>query len=120
VIHPQERVGVKHPDVVESDLGWAVRLASGGDENHLAAQLAYAKRAGKGYGVSVFERGPTADKFDAMQFEILQDAPPLHFHHFALVVHEIVDGKIFFEGIVDTVETTLLETGKVECGDRKS
>ncbi len=66
--------------------------------------------------MGVFERGPAADELDVMNCEIFQDALALHFHHFSLVVHEIMDGEIFFQGIVDAVEAALLETGKVECG----
>ena len=32
------------------------------------------------------------------------------------MVHEVVDREILLEGIVDTVETALLEAGKVESG----
>ena len=64
-------------------------------QNHVAAQLAYAIRARNGHGMRVFERCPAADELDVVQGEILQDALALHFNHFALVVHEIVDRKIF-------------------------
>jgi len=93
-----------------------MRLASGGDENHIAVQLAYAIRTGNGHGVGVFERSLAAYELDVMKGEVLQDALALHLNHFPLVVHEIVDGEILFKGIVDAVETALLETGKVERG----
>src|ERR1017187_2277218 len=113
---PQEGVGIKNPDVVESYFRWTVRLASGGDESHIAAQSADAVRRRDGHGVRVFERTTAADEFDAMQGQILQNALPLHFNHFALVVHEIIDRQILFQRVVDAVEATLLEPGKVESG----
>ena len=75
---------------------------------NLAAQPAYAIHAGNGHGVGVFKRSAAADKFDVMKSEILQDPLAFHFNHVSLVVHEIVDGKILFQGIVDAVETALL------------
>ena len=107
-VHLQECVGVKNPDVVESYFWWTVRFAPGGDQNHIAAQLARAIRSGNGHRMGIFERSPAADELDVMKVEILQDALALHFHHFALVVHEVVDGEILFQRIVDAVETALL------------
>jgi hypothetical protein len=57
-----------------------------------------------------------ADEFDLMECEVLQNALALHVHDFTLVMHEVVDGKILFQRVVDTVETALLEAGKVESG----
>ena len=118
-IHPQERVRVEDPDVVESYFWRTVRSTSSGNENHIATQLPDAIRTGNGYGVGLFERSPAADELDVMKGEILQDALALHFNHFSLVVHEIMDGQILFKGIVDAAETALFETGKVECGFTK-
>ena len=74
-----------------------MRLASGRQENHIATQLANAIRTGNGHGVGVFERSPAADKLDAMKGEILQDPLALHFNHFSLVVHEIIDAEILLK-----------------------
>src|SRR2546428_12080060 len=60
--------------------------------------------------------GLSAHEVDMVKREIFQDAPALHVHHFALVMHEVVNGKIFLERIVDTVEAALLEAGKIERG----
>src|SRR6266849_4275512 len=48
--------------------------------------------------------------------EIFQDAPALHVHNFALVMHEVVNGKIFLERIVDAVETALLQAREIQRG----
>ncbi len=40
--------------------------------------------------------------------KIFQDAPAFHFDNFTLVMHEVVNGKIFLERIVDAVEAALL------------
>ena len=55
-----------------------------------------------------------------MECEVFQNALPLHVYYFTLVMHEIVDGEIFLERVVDSVETALLEPGKVERGFAKS
>ncbi len=57
-----------------------------------------------------------ADELDFMECEVLQNALAFHVNDFTLVVHEVVDREILLEGIVDTVETALLEAGKVESG----
>ena len=49
-----------------------------------------------------------------VQREILEDAPALHLDDFAFVVHEIVDGEIFFQRVVDAVEAALLQAGEIE------
>src|SRR5580704_11239386 len=54
-----------------------------------------------------------------MKGEVLQNALALPLHHFALMVHEITDGEILFEGIVDAVDAALFETGEVKCGFTK-
>src|SRR5712692_9862379 len=69
-----------------------------------------------GNGIRVLKGCLAADAFDLVECEVLQNAPALHVDDFTLVVHEIVDGKIFLERIVDSVETALLEAGKVERG----
>src|SRR5579864_1332634 len=96
-----------------------MRLASCGDKNHFATQSAYAIRAGDGHGVDILKRSAPTNEFDVMKGEVFQDALALPLHHFAFMVLEITDGEIFFEGIVDAVDTALLETGKVKCGFTK-
>jgi len=54
-----------------------------------------------------------------VECEVFQNAAALHIDDFALVVHEVVDGEILLERVVDTVETALLEAGKIECGFAK-
>src|SRR5580658_9271201 len=51
-----------------------------------------------------------------MKREILENALAFHLHHFALVVHEVADGEIFLERIVDAIEAALLEARKVKGG----
>jgi len=48
--------------------------------------------------------------------ESCEDAPTLHVHNFALVMHEVVNGKVFLERIVDTVEASLLQAREIERG----
>src|SRR5919109_1451106 len=55
-----------------------------------------------------------ANKFDLVQSEISQNPPPLHVHYFALVVHEVVHGEIFFQRIINAVEPALLQAGKIK------
>jgi len=90
-----------------------MRLASGGNENHFAAQSACAIYAGTR---KRCERPSNAARpcmsFYVMKFEVFQDALPLPLHHLALMMHEIADGEILFEGIVDAVDTALLEAEK--------
>src|SRR5438067_1673795 len=49
-----------------------------------------------------------------VQLEVLADPLALHFHHFALVMHEVVDSEIFFQGIINAVEPALSEARKIE------
>ncbi len=54
------------------------------------------------------------DVFDFVELEIFQDAAAFHFDDFTLVVHEVVNGEIFLERIIDPVEATLAEAGKIK------
>ncbi len=62
----------------------------------------------------VFKRRLPLDVFDLVQVKILEDALAFHFNDFALMMHEIVNRKIFFERIIDAVEAALAESGKIE------
>src|SRR5882724_11407296 len=64
----------------------------------------------------VFKGCLAADKLDFVERKIFQNALPFHVHDFALVVHEVVDGEIFLERIVNAIEAALLEPGKIESG----
>src|SRR5712664_2734946 len=66
--------------------------------------------------MGVYKGGLAGHELDMVECEVFQNEPALHVDDFTLVVHEIVDGKIFLERVVDTVETALLEAGKVERG----
>src|SRR5712664_444268 len=66
--------------------------------------------------MGVYKGGLAGHELDMVECEVFQNEPALHVDDFTLVVHEIVDGKIFLERIVDSVETALLEAGKVERG----
>src|SRR2546430_16504413 len=70
--------------------------------------------------MGVYKGSLAAHEFDVVECEVLQNALALHVDYFAFVVHEIVDGEIFLERVVDTVEAALLEAGKVERGFAKS
>ncbi len=91
-----------------------MRLRAGGDENDLAAKTARAVRTSDRDGVRVLERRLAANKLDVVQFEILEDALAFHLDDFPFVVHEIVNGKIFLERVIDAIEAALLESGKIE------
>ena len=103
-------------NIVKSDFRWPMGLGTGGDQNVIATQGAAAVRARNNDGVSVSEGGLSGDQLDAMQREVLEDAPALHVHHFAFVMHKIVDGEIFFQRIVDAVEAALLQAGEIQRG----
>src|SRR6267143_7049478 len=91
-------------------------LGTGGDEENFAFQPARAERTGDGNAVRVFESGPAADEFDLVEREIFQDALAFHVHDFALVVHEIVDGEIFLQRVINAIESALLQAGEIERG----
>src|SRR6266478_759339 len=59
--------------------------------------------------------GLSAHEIDMVKREVFQDTPALHVHNFALVMHEVVNGEIFLERVVDTVEAALLQAGEIEC-----
>ena len=103
-------------DIVEGDFGRAVRLGTRGDENDVAAKAVLSIAAGDVDGVGVFEGRLAVEKCDLVQGEIFEDALAFHFHHFALVVHEVVYGEIFLERVVDAVKAALLEAGEVQGG----
>jgi hypothetical protein len=60
-----------------------------------------------------------ADQFDFVELEIFQDAAALHLDDFSFVVHEIVDGEVVFQRIVDAIEAALFEAGEIEGGFAK-
>jgi hypothetical protein len=115
-LHLQESVGVESVDVVEGDFGRAMRLGTGGDENDVAAKAVLSIATGDVDGVRVLEGGLAVEKCDLMEREIFEDVLAFHFHHFALVVHEVVYGEIFLERVVDAVEAALLKAGEVQGG----
>src|SRR5271169_2173664 len=51
-----------------------------------------------------------------MHFEIFQDALAFHFDDGALMVHEIVNGKIFLERIINSIKPALFQPGKIKRG----
>src|SRR5260370_4323326 len=55
-------------------------------------------------------------QLDVVEREILQNALTLHVDDFAFVVHKIVDGEIFLERIVDTVEAALFQAREIKRG----
>src|SRR6266851_5169374 len=63
--------------------------------------------------------GLAVQDFDVVECEIFQNALALHIDDLTLMVHEIVDGEIFLERIIDPVKAALLEAGKVERGFAK-
>src|SRR5580658_6859360 len=64
----------------------------------------------------IFKCRLPASKFDVVQLEILQNTLALHLNDRALMVHKVVNGKIFLERIIDAIETSLLQTGKIKRG----
>ena len=95
--HLQKSVGIKRMHVVESNFSGAIRLRAGGNQNDVAAQPANAVWRVHGDGVGIFECCLSAHQFDAVEFQILQNAPALHLDNCPFVMHEIVDGQIFFQ-----------------------
>jgi hypothetical protein len=66
--------------------------------------------------MGIHEGGLAAHESDVVECEVFQNALALHVDDFALVMHEVVDGQILFQRVVDTVEAALLEAGKIERG----
>ena len=97
LLHLQESIGIEDMHIVEGDFRRALGRGAGGDENDLSAQAARSAGAANGDGVSIFKGGLAVNQFDVVQLEILTNALPFHFHHFALVMHEVMDGEIFFQ-----------------------
>src|SRR5207248_556678 len=115
LLHLQESIGIEDMHIVEGDFRWAMGRGAGGDENDLSAQAARSTGAAANRdGVSIFKGGLAVNQFDMVQLEILTNALAFHFHHFALVMHEVMDGEIFFQGIINAVESALAQAGKIE------
>src|SRR5260370_17639739 len=72
--------------------------------------------AGNGVRMGVYKGGLAGHELDMVECEVFQNAAALHVDDFTLVVHEIVDSQILLKRVVDSVETALLEAGKVERG----
>src|SRR5262249_46504261 len=113
-IHLKKSVGIERVDVVEGNFRGTMRLGTRGDKNDSAAQRARAGCAANGDGVCILETGLAANQLDLVKVEILEDASSLHLDDFAFVVHEVVDGEIFLERVVDAVEAALLQAGEIE------
>ena len=92
-----------------------MRLRAGRNEDDFSFQLTCALSVGNGHCVGGNKGGLAAYEFDAVECEVLQNALALHVHDFALVMHEIVNGEIFLEGIIDPVKAALLQAGEVQC-----
>ena len=113
-VHLKKCVRIEGMDVVKGNFGRAVGLRAGGDENDFAAEVSCAACSGDCDGVRVLERRLAANKFDVVQLEIFEDALAFHFDDFALVVHKILNGKVFLERVVDAIKAALLEPRKIE------
>ncbi len=113
-IHLEKGVGVERVHIIKGNFRGAVRFRTGGNQDDVTMEAARSIRAGDRYGVRILKGGLAAQEFNLVKFEIFQDAPAFHLDHGSFVVHEIVDGEIFFERIIDTVESALLQAGKIE------
>src|SRR5467141_1656021 len=69
--------------------------------------------------MGIQKSGLPTHEVDLVKRDILQDAAAFHFHHLALVVHEVVDGEIFLERIVDAVEAALFQAREIKRGCAK-
>src|SRR5260370_6659774 len=72
--------------------------------------------AGNGDRMGVYKGGLAVHALDMVECEVFQNAAALHVDGFTVVMHEIVDSQILLKRVVDSVETALLEAGKVERG----
>ena len=94
-------------NVCTSSGKWEVmRLRSCRDQNHVSRCRTLFTELHSAY--VDFQSRPSPYQFDVMEFQVFQDTLSFHLHHLALVVHEIMHGQIFFQGIVDAVEPALL------------
>ena len=112
-VHLEKRVRVESVNVIEGNFCRAMRLRARGDEDHISLQAARSIRRRDGKRVTVFKGCLTANKFNFVQGEILQNPQALHLHHFSFVVHEVMHSKILFQRVIDA-EATLLQAGKIE------
>src|SRR5882724_1175586 len=119
-LHLQKRIGIERVHIIERNFRGTMWFRSCRNQNHFTTQLSRTRSVCYHHRVSVFKRRPPLHVLNLVQLQIFQDAPPLHLHHFPLVVHEVVNSQIFLQRIIDPVESTLPEPGKIQRGFAQS
>src|SRR5580692_1809367 len=113
-IHVKKGIGIEGVNVVESNFRWAIGLGSGGNQDEFSSQTPRAIGTSNEDCMRICERSLTANEFNFVKCKILQNALAFHLDDGALMMHEIVDGEIFFQRVVNSIEAALLQAGKVE------
>jgi hypothetical protein len=65
--------------------------------------------------VRIREPRHSAEDLDVVPFHVGSHDRPFHLHHVLLATHEVRNGETFLEGIVDSVEAALPQSGKIQC-----
>src|SRR6266481_202168 len=117
-LHLQKRVGIKCVHIIERNFRGTMRLRSCRNQNYVPMQLSFRSihRRSASYGdrVPICKYRLSLHILNFVLLQIFQDAPPLHLHHFPLVMHKIMDRQIFFQRIVNSIEPALPQPGKIQ------
>ena len=100
--------------IIERNFRGTVWLRSSRNQNHFATKPPRTAVIGNDNRVRILKRRPSLHVLNLVQLQIFQDASPLHLHHFPLVVHEIVNGQIFLQRIIDPIKPALPQPGKIQ------
>src|SRR5262249_38700718 len=109
-------VAVVESFIVERDVARPAGHRSGRDQEDIGVeqQVRLPLAALDANCVRIVEARPTVDQVDVVALDVLEDERPERPHDLALTIEEIVHREITGDPMVDTVEPSLLEAGKVE------
>src|SRR5580700_5549184 len=107
-------------NVIESNLRRTMRFRTCGNEDHVGTERSFSFGTADCDSVAIVERSVAVKELNVMKFEVLEDTVAFQLHDGAFVVHEIVNGEIFLQRVIDAVKTALLQAGKIKGGLTKS
>ena len=107
-------------NVIERNFHGTMGFRTCGNEDHVGTEGSFSFGTADCDSVGIVERGLAAQELNIVKCEVLGDAVAFHLDDGAFVVHEIVNGEIFLQRVIDAVETALLQAGKIEGGFTKS